>query len=65
MRKCHYRNCDKDISHKRKDALYCSRLCKSCESKYKRRKKAQIEKWKEKDMILVKWIKIIEGTDKN
>jgi len=68
-RTCEYRNCDKDISEMRKDAKYCSRACKSCESKYKRRRKAQLEKYKEKDMLFVKNVKTIKemlkGTDKN
>jgi hypothetical protein len=32
-RKCQYRNCEKDISHMRKDAKYCCRLHKVYEKR--------------------------------
>ena len=67
-RLCSYRNCKKDINNKRPQAKFCDRNCKSCESKYVRRKKALIQKYKENDNKLVenykKLIEIIKGADK-
>lgn len=66
---CEYRNCCKDISHKRPQAKFCDRKCKSNESKYKRRRKALLEKYKQNDMNKVKEYKklleILKGADKN
>jgi hypothetical protein len=59
-RKCEYRNCKKDISHKRPNAKFCDRNCKSCESKYKRRRKEELEKWTQNDMAIVNFIKQIK-----
>ena len=53
-RKCMYRNCDKDISNMRSDAKYCSRNCKGCESKYIRRRKLLIEKYKQNELKRIK-----------
>jgi len=68
-RNCEYRNCCKDITEMRKDAKYCSRDCKGCENKYKKRRKEQLERYKEKDMLFVKNVKLIKemlkGEDKN
>lgn len=62
---CTYRNCNKELDESmRKDAIYCSRDCKTCEAKYRRRKKALLEKWKNKEMEKVnnikEFIKIIQ-----
>jgi hypothetical protein len=66
-RKCGYRNCSADISDMRKDAKFCSRNCKTCESKYKRRKNALLEKYMAEDMKRVeeykRLMKIIKGED--
>lgn len=66
-RLCNYRNCKKDISDMRPNAIYCSRNCKSCESKYIRRRKEQLEKYMKNDMIVVENIKkikeLLKGAD--
>lgn len=49
-RVCAYRNCNVDITNKRKDAKYCSRNCKSCERKYKARRREQILRYSENEM---------------
>jgi hypothetical protein len=68
-RNCEYRNCGKDISHKRPQAKFCDRKCKSNESKYVRRSKVLLEKYKQNDMKLVenykKMIELLKGADKN
>ena len=57
FRKCSYRNCGKDISEMRKNAKFCSRNCKTCESKYIKRKAILIEKYKQSDLEKVKQYK--------
>lgn len=37
MKKCNYRNCDKDISHMRKNSTYCCRRHKEIEYVYRKR----------------------------
>ena len=37
IRTCKYRNCDKDISHMRRDALFCCRKHKTYENIYVKR----------------------------
>lgn len=41
MRKCAYRNCNKDISDMRNDAKYCCRNHKSYEKLYKKREESK------------------------
>lgn len=69
FRKCSYRNCGKSIEHKRRDAKYCDRNCKTCEQKYRKRKAILIEKYKQKELEKVKQykelVKVIKGKDKN
>ena len=38
LRKCNYVNCEKDISHLRKNAKYCCRRHKEIEYVYRKRK---------------------------
>ena len=59
-RECTYRNCNKDISEMRKDAKFCCVNCKTCERKYKKRKKLLLEKYKQKGLENIKLLKIIE-----
>jgi hypothetical protein len=51
--KCNFRNCERDISFKRKGTKYCSKLCKDCENKYTKREldKLKIEKENIKDIL--------------
>lgn len=39
MKKCTYRNCDKDISNMRQNAKFCCRNHKSYENLYRKREK--------------------------
>lgn len=67
MRKCKYRNCQKDISHKKSNALFCDRNCKSCERKYKKRQEMLIQNAilteGQKVQEYKRLIKILQGED--
>jgi reverse gyrase len=53
QRFCEYRNCGGDMSHKKVQAKYCSRSCKSSENKYNEREDNRIikERTQIKDML--------------
>lgn len=62
---CAYRNCNVDISEMRKDAKFCSRNCKSCERKYKKRKEIFIEKYSQLELKKVEEYKKIKKMFEN
>ena len=61
MRKCNYRKCGADISHKRIDAKYCSTSHRKMEQTYLKRRAKLIEKYKEKGLKQVESIKLLKS----
>jgi len=57
---CQYRNCEGDLSHRRKGAKFCCGNCKAAEKVYRRRDKAKIEKYKAIEMERVELIKAMK-----
>jgi hypothetical protein len=64
-RKCEYRNCKKDISERRANVKYCDRNCKSCENKYIKRRKEQLEKYMSIEMKRVEMYKKLKEMIEN
>lgn len=54
IRYCNYRNCKIEITHMRKNALYCCKNHKLNEKKYRKREDIKIEKEKKRisDILL-------------
>jgi hypothetical protein len=66
VKKCEYRNCGKELDEsKRVDAKFCNTSCRKQEQTYRKRKKALIEKYAEKEMKFVNnfknILKLLEG----